>query len=326
MKYRYLVLLTLILFSAAIIAGVGLYLKYDVIRPLGLTDYQDKSVFELPFIYFSDPVLQFMVENAHLMMQPDDTQPSDEPTDSTSTQPTDPTHTIPPATSTDPTFPTVTPPTTLPTVDPNLTPMDPGFRYPTDSVQESWFHNTLFIGDSRTVGLRDYARFSGASYFCDVGMTVYSVWENSLSDVSFSKTTLEALLKSKRFDKIFINFGLNECGYPYNGFTLAYKNFVQKVRQHQPDAVIVLQGIMSVTPGKAAQGDYFSPASLQKRNNYISSLADGKKTFYVDVNLYFTDENGFLLASITNDGYHPTATGYKKWKEWIAYAAGTLGV
>ena len=68
MKFRYLVLLTLILFSAAIVAGAGLYLKYDVIRPLGLPEYEEKSVFELPFVYFTDPFLQFVIENADLLL------------------------------------------------------------------------------------------------------------------------------------------------------------------------------------------------------------------------------------------------------------------
>jgi len=157
-------------------------------------------------------------------------------------------------------------------------------------------------------------------------MTVFNYKTKELSDKSFGKTTLEALLKSKKFDKIFINFGLNECGYDYRYLTAAYKAFLQTVRQLQPNAIIVLQGIMSVTPKKAAQASYFQPSNLQKISKFYASLADGKKVFYIDVNEFFTDENGYLLSGMTNDGYHPTATGYKKWKEWLAYAAGTLGV
>jgi lysophospholipase L1-like esterase len=347
---------------------------------LGLPEYEEKSVFELPFVYFTDPFLQFMIENADLLLQPDDpfvptdptnpTNPTDptDPIDPTDPKPTDPKPTDPKPTDPKPTEPNPTEPKptdpkptepqptepkptepkptepkptepkptepkpTDPPIDPNLTPLDPGFRYPSESVPEDWFNNTLFIGDSRIVGLRDYARFSGASYFCDVGMTVFSVWNktlsdnNGLSDNSFSNTKLEDLFKSKKFDKIFINFGLNECGYPYSTLTFAYKQFLTKVRQLQPDAIIVLQGIMSVTSKKANQANYFQPSNLQKISNFFASLADGKKVFYIDVNEFFTDKNGYLLSGLTTDGCHPTATGYKKWKEWLAYAAGTLGV
>ena len=35
----------------------------------------------------------------------------------------------------------------------------------------SYFNDALFIGDSRTVGLRDYGSLGNSDFFCDVGLT-----------------------------------------------------------------------------------------------------------------------------------------------------------
>lgn len=333
----------------AALAGYGVYLKYDILQPMGL--YQDKSIFELPFLMYSDDFLRFMVEHADEMgppvgPEPDPTFPTDpkpdptQPTPPVTTAPTTPT--LPTLPSTDPTDPGTLPPVTTVPVPPTTIPVppvtqpppppttqpkeEPNFQFPGEGVDSSWFDNTLFIGDSRVVGLREYARSGNADYFCGVGMTVYGCWGEEHWDRNVSKQKLESLLTSKQYDKIIINFGLNEAGYPDNSFKIAYKSVVDKIRQLQPDAKIILQGIMSVTRGKANDGYWMTPSHLAKRSAYIASLADGVNIFYIDCNEYFTDSEGYLYKSLTNDGYHPTGAGYRHWRDWIAYAVGTLGI
>ena len=336
----------------AALGGVGAYLKYDVLRPLDL--YQDKSIFELPFLMKTDDFLRFMVEHSDEMMQqmPPQTQPPQtqvgtlpttgqtQPTTSgTTTHPTVGTQiTLPPTTGTTPTVTIPQPPTTqLPTTQTPTTPPpptteaskpkdEPNFDFPGESVDSSWFDNTLFIGDSRVVGLREYARSGNADYFCGVGMTVFSYKNEEHWDKNYSKQTLDSLLASKKYDKIIINFGLNECGYPDASFQYAYRAFVNMVRQAQPDAKIILQGIMSVTRNKAQDGYWMTPSHIAKRSAFIQTLADGVNIFYIDCNPYFTDSEGYLFTSLTNDGYHPTGTGYRHWRDWIAYAVGTLEI
>jgi lysophospholipase L1-like esterase len=58
----------------------------------------------------------------------------------------------------------------------------------------------------------------------------------------------------------------------------------------------------------------------------IEAMCDGKKIFYIDCNEYFSDSEGYLYASLTGDGYHPTVNGYRKWRNWIAFAVEKLGI
>ena len=67
--------------------------------------------------------------------------------------------------------------------------------YPSESVPIAEYlpvgtMSSLFIGDSRTVGLADYADLDNATFFASVGMTVYNVWENKVSVPKIGKVRL----------------------------------------------------------------------------------------------------------------------------------------
>ena len=164
---RYAILGIAILIAAAALAGVGVYLKYDVLKPMGI--YQDKSIFELPFLMYSDDYLQFMVEHRDeiLEMMPPATEPSrpTAPTNGTvpntsiptvptttvpavptvpGTDPTDHTGTLPPVTTVPPTTqtpttqtPTTQTPTTQPPVTQPTKPKDePNFDFPVFFIEK----------------------------------------------------------------------------------------------------------------------------------------------------------------------------------------------
>ena len=381
MKFRFLCLAIAILLSAAVVAGYGYYLKYDMLSPLltlpGMEYYAEKTVLELPFLMYSDEVLKFMVEEI-LYAPPEETEPSqmepaptDTPTQpstipatsvpeisgtsiptvpsqSSATVPTESssattgTITVPPTTI--PTMTTV-PPTTIPTrpsttnpvvtttpteaptepTQPDVPSGYPDFYFP-QGVDDSWFDDVLFIGDSRTDSLKSYARSGKAEYFCDVGATVFDIRTRTLSDQNFSNQTLESLLSSRKYGKIFIHLGLNEIGYPLSSVYSAYKKLVDFIREKQPNAVIIMQAVMSVTRSKASQASYFEPSNIAKLNNKIQSYANGKDIFYIDCNAYFADAEGYLYTSLTYDGYHPHVSGCRIWRNWLQWVAAQLSI
>ncbi len=193
-------------------------------------------------------------------------------------------------------------------------------------VEDSWFDKVLFIGDSRFVGLQSYARSGNAEYFCDVGMTVFNYSGKVLSDNGYTNLTLQQLLTNRKYDKIIFNFGLNEAGYATWYFIQEYQKLLTLVQSLQPDAILILNGIMSVNENKAAQDVCFTPVNLIAVSQEIRALCDGKKIFYIDCNEYFADINGYLYDVLTSDGYHPNLYGYKKWRDWMAYALLQLGI
>lgn len=93
-------------------------------------------------------------------------------------------------------------------------------------VDLSYFDDALFIGDSRTVGLRDYSvgNLKNATFFCREGMSApravrdefdcTSGVDASGKKTTYGKYTLAELLTEKKFGKIYVMVGINELGYP----------------------------------------------------------------------------------------------------------------
>lgn len=307
MKKRYLALACALLVSGAVVMGMGYYLKYQVLKPLDLV--QDQEPAALPFLLAADAGLRCALADAWNAPEPT------APTAVTTVPVTQPELTVPPTT-----IPATEPPETVPEIT------EPAEPQPAEPVDESWYDDVLFIGDSRTVGLRDYGRRGNADYFCSVGMTVFNYSQRRVFDEGFNKQYLKSLLEAKTYGKILIGLGINECGYPIEKLMNAYQGLIELVREKQPDAVIILEGIMTVSRSKARSKTYFHLDNIESVNERIAAFADNKTIFYIDVNDQFADEEGYLPDEMSEDGCHLYAEYYEDWADWISYAVAQLGI
>lgn len=190
--------------------------------------------------------------------------------------------------------------------------------------QRNLLEKVLFIGDSRTCGLRDHARLENADYFCAVGMSVFNVGSKTLSDQNFQNDMLASLLAEREYSCVMINLGLNEAGYPLDSLLHAYRELLTVVVQTQPQATIVLQGVMTVSRRWTEQAAHASPENLGKINQAIRSMANEYRVCYVDVNERFADENGYLPDALTADGCHLYAKYTAIWADWLYRAVEKL--
>lgn len=192
-------------------------------------------------------------------------------------------------------------------------PNEPNFT----AVEESYFDTALFIGDSRTVGMANYARLGKADYFADVGMSMFNLFDKTVSDKGFSNQNLRTLLQTKQYETIYLMLGINEIGYPTGSLEKKLAGIVNELKVLQPNASLILQANLAVTEAKATKNQVFSLDKIHGLNNMIASYADNKSVYYLDVNPYFADTNGYLNADYTSDGVHPYAEQYKNWAIWI---------
>lgn len=213
---------------------------------------------------------------------------------------------------------TATPaPTPEPTEAPTATPE------PTEAPLEfttgglDYFSDALFIGDSRTVGLCEYADLGDATFFCSVGMNSFKVFDEKVDVKGMGEVTLNTLLNSKQFGKVYILLGINELGSAKEVIVEKISAIVDAVKETQPDAVIFLQANMHVTAKKNASDKTFNNEKINALNADIEALADQKTIFYIDVNELFDDENGCLKSDYSGDGIHVNGKGYAEWGEWF---------
>lgn len=177
--------------------------------------------------------------------------------------------------------------------------------------------NSLFIGDSRTVGLMEYGGIEDADFFCTVGMSVYNIHKKPVSVNNVGKVTLTELLNNKKYDKIYIMLGINEIGYEFNSIVNKYTELIEFIETKQPDAVIFIQANLHVTKSRSDDDKVINNNAINRLNSELSKLADNKNKFYIDANPLFDDENGCLSADKSEDGAHILAKYYKEWGNWI---------
>jgi lysophospholipase L1-like esterase len=82
------------------------------------------------------------------------------------------------------------------------------------------------------------------------------------------------------------------------------------MRQKAPQAVIILMGI---TP-RNDRGAGVAPI-IDKINERLAGLADGKKIRYLNINARLADAGGRLFDGMTVDGLHLSVKGYQVWAD-----------
>lgn len=187
------------------------------------------------------------------------------------------------------------------------------------NVEESYFSDALFIGDSRTVGLGDYSTLGEtAAFYASTGLTVYKMFDAPIVETAEGKITVEEALGQHQFEKIYLMIGINEMGTgTVESFMEAYRQVVEHLRELQPEAIIYLQGIMKVTAERSQKGDYIHNEGIEARNAEIAKLADNVWIYYLDVNEVLCDEDGGMEASYTYDGVHLKAQYIDIWKDFL---------
>lgn len=188
-------------------------------------------------------------------------------------------------------------------------------------VEKSYFDDALFIGDSRTVGISEYGDLNNATFFANTGMSVYNVFEKSVSVPKIGKLKLEQLLESKKFGKVYIMLGINELGYDMNKTLENYKKLIDYVKRTQSNAIIYVQANLHVTHDKSSKDKTINNANIDKFNSKIAKFADNKKIFYIDINEKFDDKKGNLNTEYTKDNVHIYAKYYKEWSNWLSQNA-----
>ena len=189
------------------------------------------------------------------------------------------------------------------------------------TVEDDYFADAVFIGDSRTVGMFEYGGLEEtAAFYASTGLTVYKMFDSEIVPVpgEKKKITVEEALQQNTFAKIYLMIGINEMGTgTVESFLAKYAEVVAHLRELQPEAILYLQAIMKVTAERSAQGDYINNEGIIARNEGIAALADNEKIFFLDVNPVVCDESGGMIPDYTFDGVHLKAKYIGLWKDYL---------
>ncbi|MCR4687204.1 MAG: hypothetical protein K5659_06505 [Lachnospiraceae bacterium] len=202
--------------------------------------------------------------------------------------------------------------------DPGCIALTSTYEYTT--VEDDYFNDACFIGDSRMMGIFDYANLRQADFYCNNGYCTY-LWSKEKPvnhQNSGKKVVLDDALSSKTYGKIYIMIGLNDCGYGnIDNFSERLSAMLDMIKEKQPDAIIFLMGNLHMSQEKSDGDAVYNNLDLNAHNVAVAAFADGDKIFYLDFNPEFTDENGYLRSEETFDGVHLYADGYVRCAQFL---------
>ena len=187
-----------------------------------------------------------------------------------------------------------------------------------EAVEDTYFDNAIFLGDSRTQGLFLYSGLKTGYEYTSVGATVESVFTKKNFQVEGGKKVpiLDAMA-GQECDKVYIMLGVNELGWSkLKTYHDQYAKLIDRVREDHPEAKIALQSLPPVSAKQDAKKTYINNARIREYNEVIKTLAQEKDCYFLDVASCLT-EKGVLPVKQTTDGVHFNTAGCKAWLNYL---------
>lgn len=128
-------------------------------------------------------------------------------------------------------------------------------------------------------------------------------------------------MSQKTFGKVYIMLGINELGNDLDDITAKFSSLIDTVRAAQPNAIVYVEANLHVGPSRSSTDATFNNPRINRLNEKLAALADGKDIFYIDINEVFDDENGNLRADASGDSTHVYAKYDLDWCDWLCTKA-----
>lgn len=199
----------------------------------------------------------------------------------------------------------------------NITDPNEGYPLPFTSVDESYFNDALFIGDSRLQGFGMWSGLPG-TYYCATGFQLYDYKTKNVVQTGNGKVPIFTAIPYNAFTKIYIKVGLNEMGWGTEaGFEEVYANLISDLRAVEPRAIIYIHAVLPVTAAKSASDKSHNNPNVIARNAALKQFAAEQKAYFIDAGPAVSDESGCLKPEMTSDGIHLSSRYMGVWKQFL---------
>lgn len=189
-----------------------------------------------------------------------------------------------------------------------------------EAVEEDYFADAAFVGDSRTDGFRLYSGLTQGEFIVKTGMSVFKLDTDQVNYHGEKLTVLEALGR-KSYGKIYLSIGVNELGqYDDQGYYDHYAKLVDDIRAQQPQALIYVQLIIPVNAQKCKEKNqpyYVTNEQIAVYNSLLLQLVQDKRVLLLDPGEALTDETLQPPYDTVTDGVHFTKPTYRLWLDYL---------
>ena len=190
------------------------------------------------------------------------------------------------------------------------------------AVDNSYFDDAAFIGDSRTDGFMIYSGIGTGKNLTSNGLSIFKLAEKKALTIDGKKYTLLEALALEEYQKVYLSLGVNELGYyDDNGFFASYCTAIDEIRRLQPNAVIYIQGLIPLNEGQIEEhnGNRYNLTNdhLRVFNDLMRQAAEEKQVVFLDLYSEFVNENNELPEEASRDGVHLSKEYCQRWLAYL---------
>lgn len=195
-------------------------------------------------------------------------------------------------------------------------------------VDTSYFSDAMFIGDSLADGFNVYSSSlpmgsSGATY-----ITARSIGPRTFlqPNVTINVSNQGAIDPWAKIDevkpgKIYVTLGTNAlvvADSTPESIIADYRQFVDKLREHAPDAIIYITTVTPVAAFTSEERPLLSFDRILTLNKLIAQMCNEKGLALLNLYDVLRSDAGYLREDIAQpDGIHLTPTGYGMWADYL---------
>ena len=172
------------------------------------------------------------------------------------------------------------------------------------SVDDSFFADSVFIGDSRMMGFRNSSGITQGTFLTSVGLSIGAMSDPVIASSEGNISVYQGL-SGRQYDKIYLMLGTNDLGYyPWDEFKPNFLNIIQQFHKLQPNAAIYVCSVIYVDESKTTTS-YNNNDNVRKVNGYQLEVCEEEDyCYYLNLNEIFTNGYGSLQEGASSDGIH----------------------
>ena len=187
------------------------------------------------------------------------------------------------------------------------------------AVDDSYFEDAVFIGDSRMQGFRNLSGITKGSFVTAVGMELENFYTDSQIATAAGNVTVLNALKNINFSKIYMMLGTNELGaYDMSQVGESYRQVLADIKQlsSSPDPIVYVYSVIYVDEPLVTTGDYVNNTNVDAVNMEILKMCKKEGYHYINLNEVFSNGYHGLISGAAEDGIHLNTDYCKEWLEY----------
>ena len=181
----------------------------------------------------------------------------------------------------------------------------------TDRASDSYLDETVWVGDSRIVGMALNNMIKESNAFAETGLSHDNINAVSCVEINGRNYTIPQAVGIRKPKRMVIAFGINGIAWmSIDDFMESYTQMVETLQRRSPDSVIILQAILPVSSTYERNEPRVTNRKIDQYNQRIKQLAEEMGLYYLEADTALKNTDGSLYSAYNNgDGLHYNKAG-----------------